>query len=127
MTLNIPLTIGAGAFALATGVAAGAFGAHGLKRILNADMLAIWQTAAHYQLVHGLGLLVLAALAQYLDSRLAAWSGGLMMAGIVVFSGSLYVLALSGLRGLGALTPVGGLLLIFSWLALMLAAWRGPQ
>lgn len=125
--MNIPLTIGVGAFALATGVAAGAFGAHGLKRTLSADMLAIWQTAAHYQLIHGLGLLLLVALSQYLDSRLATWSTGLMMAGIAVFSGSLYILALSGLRGLGAITPVGGLLLILSWLMLVLAAWRGPQ
>lgn len=125
--MNIPLTIGAGAFALATGVAAGAFGAHSLKRMLSTDMLAVWQTAAHYQLIHGLGLLLLAALSHYLDSRLAVWSSGLMTAGIVIFSGSLYVLALSGLRVLGAITPVGGLLLILSWLMLILAAWRGPQ
>lgn len=125
--MNIPLTIASGAFALATGVAAGAFGAHGLKHILSTDMLAIWQTAVHYQLIHGLGLLLLVALSQHLDARLATWSTGLMMAGIVIFSGSLYILTLSGLRILGAITPVGGLLLILSWLLLILAAWRGQQ
>jgi uncharacterized membrane protein YgdD (TMEM256/DUF423 family) len=127
MTLNAALMIGLGALTLASGVAAGAFGAHGLKRMLGADMLAVWQTAAHYQLIHGLGLLLIAALAQHLDQRLAGWSAGLMLAGVVIFSGSLYVMTLSGLRGLGAVTPVGGVLLIVSWLVLILAAWRGAQ
>ncbi|MDN5843677.1 MAG: DUF423 domain-containing protein [Alcaligenaceae bacterium] len=125
--LNIPLTAILGALAMATGVAAGAFGAHGLKRTLSADMLAIWQTAAHYQLIHGLGLLALAALAQHLDGKLASWSMGLMAAGIVVFSGSLYTLALSGVRTIGAITPIGGALFIAAWIMLILAAWRGAH
>lgn len=125
--LNIPLSAGLGALAMATGVAAGAFGAHGLKRIISTDMLAIWQTAAQYQLIHGLGLLVLAALAPHLDGRLASWSMGLMAGGIVLFSGSLYALALSGVRGIGAITPIGGVLFIAAWIMLLLAAWRGSH
>ena len=85
------------------------------------------QTAAHYQLIHGLGLLVLAALAPHLDGRLGTWSMGLMAGGIVLFSGSLYTLALTGVRGIGAITPIGGVLFIVAWIMLILAAWRGQH
>ncbi len=111
-----------GALVLALGVAAGAFGAHGLKRLLAPDLLDVWRTAAHYQLIHGVGLLLVAALWARLAPAPAAWAGGLMLAGLIVFSGSLYALALTGIRALGAVTPVGGLLMILSWLALAWAA-----
>ncbi|MGB6007337.1 DUF423 domain-containing protein [Castellaniella sp.] len=114
-----------GALVLALGVAAGAFGAHGLRRLVTPDLLDTWRTAAHYQIVHGLGLLLIAALWSRLAPAPAAWAGGLMLAGLLIFSASLYALVLTGIRGLGAITPLGGLLLILSWLALALAAWRG--
>jgi|TARA_R100000455_G_C6215182_1_gene81434 uncharacterized membrane protein YgdD (TMEM256/DUF423 family) len=106
------------------GVGAGAFGAHGLKRVLSADMLAIWQTAVLYQLVHALGLLLIAALSARIGGSLPGWSGWVMFAGIVVFSGSLYVLALSGVKWLGAFTPIGGVAFIVAWALLAIAAWR---
>lgn len=115
-----------GALALAIGVAAGAFGAHGLRRMATPDMLEVWRTAAHYQLIHGLGLLMLALLAPRLASPAADWAGVLMLGGMVIFSGSLYALVLSGVRMLGAITPIGGVLMIGSWILLAWAAWRGP-
>jgi uncharacterized membrane protein YgdD (TMEM256/DUF423 family) len=115
-----------GALVLALGVAAGAFGAHGLRRLVSPELLETWRTAAHYQMIHGLGLLLIAALWAWLAPGPAAWAGGLMLAGLLVFSGSLYALVLSGIRMLGAVTPVGGLLMIASWVVLFVAAWRGP-
>lgn len=115
-----------GAVILALGVAAGAFGAHGLRRTIPPDLLDTWRTAAHYQMIHGLGLLLLAAVWTRLAPAPAAWSGGLMLAGLLLFSASLYTLVLTGIRAFGAITPVGGLLLILSWVMLALAAWRGP-
>jgi uncharacterized membrane protein YgdD (TMEM256/DUF423 family) len=111
-----------GALAAALGVALGAFGAHALRARLSADMLAVWQTAVQYHLWHALGLVAIGLLAQHLPAsvpvRIAGW---LMLAGIVLFSGSLYVLAASGPRWLGAVTPFGGACFIFAWLALALA------
>ncbi|WP_276809186.1 DUF423 domain-containing protein [Castellaniella defragrans] len=112
-----------GALVLALGVAAGAFGAHGLKRLVAPELLEVWRTAAHYQLIHGAGLLLVAALAPRLAPAPAAWAGGLMLAGLIVFSGSLYAMVLTGARALGAITPVGGLLMILSWLTLAWAGW----
>lgn len=122
--MSIRTLIIVGALILALGVAAGAFGAHGLKRVVSPDLLDVWKTAVLYQLVHGLGLLLVAALARALDPGLAAWAGGLMLGGVLVFSGSLYLLTLSGVRALGAITPVGGVLMIAAWAVLALAAWR---
>lgn len=112
-----------GSLVLALGVAAGAFGAHGLRRLVAPDLLEVWRTAAQYQLIHGAGLLLVAALWPRLAPSPAAWAGGLMLAGLIVFSGSLYALVLTGTRALGAITPAGGLLMILSWLTLAWAAW----
>ncbi|MBC7203339.1 MAG: DUF423 domain-containing protein [Pusillimonas sp.] len=114
----------AGALMMLIGVGAGAFGAHGLKRVLSADMLAIWQTAVLYQLVHALGLLLIATLSTRIGGSLPGWSGLIMFAGILLFSGSLYVLALSGVKWLGAITPLGGVAFIVAWALLAIAAWR---
>lgn len=114
----------AAALCLLIGVGAGAFGAHGLKRMLSADMMQVWQTAVLYQLVHGLGMLAIAALMARFDSPLLGWAGALMLAGIVLFSGSLYVLALSGTKWLGAVTPLGGAAFIVAWALVALAAYR---
>jgi uncharacterized membrane protein YgdD (TMEM256/DUF423 family) len=119
------LFVSLGALAAALGVALGAFGAHALKARLSVDMLAVWQTAVQYHLWHALGLVGIGLLAQHLPAsvpvRVAGW---LMLAGIVLFSGSLYVLALSGVRWLGAITPFGGACLIAGWLALAYAVLR---
>ncbi|WP_397474869.1 DUF423 domain-containing protein [Pusillimonas sp.] len=112
------------ALCLMVGVGAGAFGAHALKRIVSADMLQVWQTAVLYQLIHGLGMLAIAALAARFGSPLLSWAGTLMFAGIILFSGSLYVLALSGTKWLGAVTPLGGVFFIIAWALVALAAWR---
>ncbi|MBV6306488.1 DUF423 domain-containing protein [Candidimonas humi] len=109
---------------LLVAVAAGAFGAHGLKRVLSADMLAVWHTAVLYQLVHGLGMLAIAGLGTRFGSPLLSSAAGLMFAGIVLFSGSLYLLATTGVRWLGAITPIGGLAFILAWALVALAAWR---
>ncbi|MER1967142.1 DUF423 domain-containing protein [Castellaniella sp. GW247-6E4] len=122
--MSIRTMLIAGALLLALGVAAGAFGAHGLRRIVSPDLLEVWKTAVLYQLIHGLGLLLLAALARSLDAGLATWAAGLMLGGVLVFSGSLYALTLSGVRVLGAITPVGGALMIAAWAVLAVAAWR---
>ena len=113
-----------GALSLLAGVAAGAFGAHGLRQVVSPDMLAVWQTAVLYQMVHGLGLLALAALQGRLAAGPARWAGRFMVAGILIFSGSLYVLVLSGIKVLGAITPIGGVCFIVAWALLALAAWR---
>ncbi|MBC3918614.1 DUF423 domain-containing protein [Undibacterium sp. CY18W] len=116
--------IATAAILMFTGVAAGAFGAHGLKQILDADMLAIWQTAVTYQMVHGLGMLALGILLQQQDTALlrkAAWA---MLAGVIIFSGSLYALALTGIRVLGAITPIGGVAFLAGWAMLAWAAIR---
>jgi uncharacterized membrane protein YgdD (TMEM256/DUF423 family) len=106
-------------------VAAGAFGAHGLKARLPAEMLSVWQTAVLYHALHALALLgtglFLLARPDAGAARIAAW---LFVAGIVLFSGSLYALALGGPRALGAVTPIGGAAMIGGWLALAFAAVR---
>jgi len=114
----------AAALCLLVGVGAGAFGAHGLKHVLSLDMVQVWQTAVLYQLVHGLGMLGVAALMPRLGSPLLDWAGALMLAGVVLFSGSLYLLALSGTKWLGAVTPIGGMGFIAAWALVALAAYR---
>lgn len=107
-----------------TGVALGAFAAHGLKAHLSAEYLAVFQTGVHYQMLHALALLGVALLAERLPGRLAGAAGCLFVAGILLFSGSLYALTLSGLGKLGMITPLGGLCFLAGWLCLGLVAWR---
>ena len=108
------------------GVGTGAFGAHGLKAHVAPDMLAVWQTAVLYQLVHALGLLALAGLRAHLAPRPLSAAAVLLLAGILVFSGSLYVLVLSGVRMVGAITPIGGVCFLIGWLLVAVAALRAP-
>lgn len=104
------------------GVAFGAFGAHALKSRLAPDLLAVWKTAVEYQLYHALAL-VLVGLVAVQKPSIALTNAALCFAlGVLVFSGSLYVLALSGARWLGAITPIGGLLLLAGWALLL---WAG--
>ena len=109
----------------ALGVAAGAFGAHGLKAWLAPEMLAVFETGVRYHLIHALALFAVAWAATRWESRAILAAGWLFVAGIVIFSGSLYALALSGIRVLGAITPFGGAALIAGWLFLAWGAWTG--
>jgi len=109
--------------ALAAAVAFGAFGAHALKSRLSADLLAVYQTAVQYYFWHALGLFALALLMLQWDApvlNLAAW---LLLAGLILFCGSLYLLALTGARWLGAIVPLGGIASIAAWLVVAWVAW----
>lgn len=106
-------------------VAMGAFGAHGLKNTLTPELMIVYQTAVHYHCYHALGLLVVGLLTWYTPTIvLLRWSGILMIAGIVLFSGSLYILSITGIRWLGAITPLGGLSFIGAWLLFALAVLK---
>jgi uncharacterized membrane protein YgdD (TMEM256/DUF423 family) len=113
-----------GALSAAISVAAGAFGAHALKARLAPDLLAVFETGARYQMYHAIGIVLAAWAATRFPGAAAAWAGWLFVAGTVLFSGSLYALALSGVRALGAVTPFGGVAFIAGWIALALAALR---
>lgn len=102
-------------------VAAGAFGAHGLREHLSRDALEVWETAARYQMYHALALCAAGLLPKSRASCIAGWA---FSAGSIVFSGSLYALALSGLKGLGAITPFGGVAFLVGWLAMAIAGYR---
>lgn len=107
-----------------TGVALGAFAAHGLKARLSAEYLAIFQTGVTYQLIHALALFGVAILSVHLPGRLTTWAGSLFILGILLFSGSLYLITLSGVGKLGIITPLGGVAFLAGWLCLGLTAWR---
>lgn len=106
-------------------VALGAFGAHGLKSRISPDMLAVYETGVHYHMMHALGLILVAILAEKLSSPLISWSGWALFVGIVLFSGSLYALSISGIRILGAITPLGGVSFLIGWVLLAIAAYKG--
>ncbi|MDR8015093.1 DUF423 domain-containing protein [Ectopseudomonas guguanensis] len=112
------------AFAGFTGVALGAFAAHGLKNRLTPEYLAVFQTGTHYQLIHALALFGVGLLALHMPGRLINLAGGAFAVGILLFSGSLYLLTLSGIGKLGIITPFGGVAFLIGWLCLGLAAWR---
>jgi len=119
------LFLAAGAAAALLAVTLGAFGAHALKNRIPPEMLAVWRTGVEYHVLHALGLLAVGLVAQHLpNSGLLRWSGWLMLAGIVLFSGSLYLLALSGPGWLGAVTPVGGLAFLAAWALFVAAALK---
>lgn len=108
------------------GVALGAFGSHGLQQRIPADRLAIFEVGVRYQMYHALALFGVAWLSQRLpESPLVSAAGWLFVAGIVVFSGSLYALAITGVRSLGAITPIGGVAFLAGWACIAIAAWRG--
>lgn len=109
-------------------VALGAFGAHALEERISMDMLEIYHTGAQYQFLHALGLLAIAFAAdRFPGSAAIAWSGRLLFAGIVIFSGSLYVLSLTGVTWLGAITPIGGVSFIVGWLLAAKGVWSGAS
>lgn len=106
------------------GVSAGAFGAHGLEDRLSAEMLKVWNTAAHYQLVHAVALLATAWTVQRFPGRWSIVAGWLFVLGILIFSGSLYLLAITDITKLGAITPIGGLAFLGGWACLIVSAAR---
>jgi uncharacterized membrane protein YgdD (TMEM256/DUF423 family) len=109
------------------GVAAGAFGAHGLRGRVAADLLEVFETAARYHVYHALGLLAVAYAASRWPGPATTAAGWLFVAGIVLFSGSLYLMTFTGMRWLGAITPLGGAAFLAGWAALAWAALRAPQ
>jgi uncharacterized membrane protein YgdD (TMEM256/DUF423 family) len=113
---------GLGATSAFIGVAAGAFGAHALQARPAPDLLAVFETGARYQMYHAFGLLAVAWAVARWPGPLAAWAGWLFVAGTVLFSGSLYALALSGIHWLGAITPLGGIAFLAGWVCLVFAA-----
>ncbi|MEP7227506.1 MAG: DUF423 domain-containing protein [Gemmatimonadales bacterium] len=117
------LFFGLGAVSALISVAAGAFGAHALRARLTPDLLAIFETAARYQMYHALALLAVAWAITRWPGSLPVWAGWLFLAGTVLFSGSLYILALTGVRWWGAVTPLGGVAFLLGWLCLVLSAW----
>lgn len=112
------------ALLMALAVAIGAFGAHGLKSHLSDEMMQTYKTGVEYHFYHALGLLLVGVLSLSMPSGLLNWSAVLLAAGIILFSGSLYVLAVTGIKWLGAITPFGGLSFIVGWVLLFVAVWK---
>ena len=123
MTARLALTLAG--LLLSAAVATGAFGAHALKAVLAPDLMATYQTAVQYHFWHALGLLgVGIALTLRPESGALVAAAWLLVAGLVLFCGSLYALALTGVRGFGAVTPIGGVAFLAAWAALAWAAWK---
>lgn len=112
-----------GSIAAFLGVALGAFGAHGLREQLSEKMMAVWQTGVQYHLIHALALILVGVLIHLFSGTSALkWAGYLFLLGIILFSGSLYLLAVLELRKLGMITPVGGIMFLAGWLCVAYAA-----
>jgi uncharacterized membrane protein YgdD (TMEM256/DUF423 family) len=119
------LFFGLGSVFAFLGVAAGAFGAHALRERIGIDRLDTFKTGAQYQLIHALALLAVAFATTRWPGGLTTAAGWLFVAGIVLFSFSLYALAITDVKVLGAITPLGGLCFLIGWVCLAVAAWRG--
>lgn len=119
--------IGIGAIVAAIAVMLGAFGAHALKdKFTTPRYAAIWETAVQYHMYHALGLIgigILSNAALLGSTSLLVWAGYLMLTGIIFFSGSLYILAVTGINKLGAITPIGGVLFIIAWVLVAISAF----
>ena len=115
-----------GAVLMFLGVGAGAFGAHGLAAYFERfpDLEATYETAVRYHLIHALAILITAWIVTEYNANFATWAGWLFLVGIILFSGSLYLLVFTQMRWLGAITPLGGLAFLAGWVMIFLAAWR---
>src|SRR5690606_24887464 len=112
-----------GALIALLSIALDAFGAHGLEGKLSEHMMDIYRKAVQYHMMHSLGLILVALLTERLSgTSLINWAGWVMLAGIIIFSGSLYVLSMTGISALGAITPIGGIAFLISWFLIILAA-----
>ncbi|AIG26867.1 DUF423 domain-containing protein [Brevibacillus laterosporus] len=112
----------AGAILALLGVALGAFGAHVLEKMLDAKSLATFETGVRYQMYHALGLLFVGLLGKQVgETAMLKWAGTFLLAGILIFSGSLYLLCVTGVKMLGAITPIGGVCFLLGWLFVVLA------
>jgi uncharacterized membrane protein YgdD (TMEM256/DUF423 family) len=118
----MPQYIALGAILAALAVMLGAFGAHGLKSILDSGQMAVYQTAVQYHFYHALGLILIGV--SGLKSTMAMWSGCIMFLGILLFAGSLYLMTFTGMRWLGMITPIGGTAFIIAWGLLAYSAWK---
>jgi len=121
MNIIAKLFLSLGAISGAFGVIIGAFGAHGLKNKLSVEMLTVYQTGVQYHFYHTFALLAVGLLALRFQSGLLTFSGWSFLFGILIFSGSLYALSISGVKILGAITPIGGLFFIIGWVLLAVA------
>jgi uncharacterized membrane protein YgdD (TMEM256/DUF423 family) len=125
MPISAKTFLALGSVGMLLAVALGAFGAHALKKTLTPELMAVYETAVNYHVVHALGLLAVGLLTLHVpDSGALRWAGLLMAACLLLFSGNLYALSLSGIRGLGAITPVGGVAFLAAWLLLAVAVIR---
>lgn len=121
--MTVKLFIILGALNAFLSVALGAFGAHGLEKVVEPKYMEIWKTGVQYQMFHATGLLIIGVLLGKLPaSALLSWSGWLMLIGIILFSGSLYVLTVTKIGVLGAITPFGGVAFLIAWVLLITAA-----
>lgn len=121
--LKVFLLIGSINMVLAVGL--GAFGAHGLQPKLSERMFEIYQTGVQYHMIHAIGILIIAIVADRLGNpAMLSWAGWTMFLGIIFFSGSLYVLSISGIKILGAITPIGGVFFIVGWVLLAISAFK---
>ena len=119
---NMKLILAAAASTGMLAVVLGAFAAHGLKGKLSESMMSAFQTGVQYQMYHSLALVLLVVLYRQMPQEILMWSAGFLLAGILLFSGSLYLLALTELKWFGPITPIGGLCFIVGWLLLLVAA-----
>jgi uncharacterized membrane protein YgdD (TMEM256/DUF423 family) len=126
-TMTTRYFIRIGALAALLGVLAGTFGAHGLKDRLETDLLTVFETGARYHMYHAFALILIGCLPGGLINRGTIAAGWLFLAGIVIFSGSLYTLALTGERWLGMITPIGGTAFMLGWLVLAISTWRSHR
>ena len=115
-----------GALAAGIGVAAGAFGAHGLRPILSEKMMAVFETGVRYHLVHALAMIIAGLSAHCISQRVFVWAGWSFFVGILLFSGSLFTMALTEIQTLGILTPFGGLAFLIGWGLLAWGYWKLP-
>ena len=115
---TVNLIIAFGAFNAFIAVAAGAFAAHGLKNVLSIEYLNVFKTAADYQMMHGIGLILIGILSKHNTNRCNYASAIFMLTGIILFSGSLYLLVLTNIKWLGMVTPFGGICFLLAWLTL---------
>ena len=124
MSPTTRLFLGLGSLSAMLSVLLGAFGAHALRNSLTPDLLAVYHTGTQYQFYHSLGLIIVVLLIAHFPDRTAfIWAGWLMVIGIVLFSGSLYALSLTGVRTFGAITPLGGVAFIAAWAVIMVCTF----